>query len=170
MVEKRKLCVFDFDQTLVNSPIDTKENREKWAKYHGKPWPYIGWWGREESLDGNVWEINPISDVQKAYNIVKSDPSNLVVMLTGRVSKLSNIVKNILNDLGFSFDFYLFNRGGNTLSEKITHLNNLLIKYPNIRDVELWDDRIEHFEEFETWGQKLKDLGRIDSFYLNEVK
>jgi hypothetical protein len=29
---------------------------------------------------------------------------------------------------------------------------------------------MEHFGDFESWGQKLKDLGRIDSFYLNKIK
>jgi len=170
MIEKRKLCVFDFDGTLVNTAIASPENKEKWSKHYGKPWPYIGWWGREESLDRKVWDMNPIPEVKKDYDTVKSDPSNLVVMLTGRVNKISNLVKTILNDLGFSFDYYLFNRGGNTLNEKINHLNDLLDKFPNIREVELWDDRLEHFSSFKDWGKKLKDTGRIDSFYLNEIK
>ncbi len=49
-------------------------------------------------------------------------------------------------------------------------MNNLLNRYPNIREVELWDDRTPHFETFEEWGQKLIGVGRIDYFHLNKVK
>ena len=93
-----------------------------------------------------------------------------MVLLTGRIKKQENIVRSIVNDRGYHFDYYLFNTGGRTLNNKISHLNSLLSKYPDIREVELWDDRMEHFGEFESWGQKLKDLGRIDSFYLNKIK
>ena len=42
--------------------------------------------------------------------------------------------------------------------------------YPTVSQIELWDDRLEHFEEFESWGKSLKESGRIDSFYLNKIK
>jgi len=169
-MEKIKLSVFDFDGTLVDTPVGSPENKEKWSQHYGKPWPYLGWWGREESLDTNIWEMPVVKEVFDAYQREVKNPETVVVLLTGRIQKQDNLVKKIVTDRGYKFDHYLFNRGGNTLNNKITHLMNLLEKYPTVKIVELWDDRPEHFEHFEYWGRKLKDMGRIDSFYLNKIK
>ncbi len=168
---KTKLCCFDFDGTLIDTPVASPENKQKWADYHkASQWPYKGWWGRPESLDRNVWEMNPIPEVYKDYVKCKKDPANLVIMLTGRIESQSGLVKDILDENGMYFDHYFFNRGGNTLNEKLKYLNMVLQKYPEIRDVELWDDRPKHFGEFKNWGQEMKANGRIDSFYLNEIQ
>ena len=170
LMEKRKLCVMDFDGTLVDTPVASPENKQKWADYHGKPWPYLGWWGRDESMDSDVWEMSVVEEVFDDYQKEVKNPETLMVLLTGRLKKQENIVRNIVNERGYQFDYYLFNTGGRTLNNKINHLNNLLNRYPNIREVELWDDRTPHFETFEEWGQRLIDIGRIDSFYLNKIK
>ena len=170
LMEKRKLSVFDLDGTLVDTPIASPENKQKWADYHGKPWHYLGWWGRDESMDTDVWKIPVVEEVFNDYQKEVKNPETLMVLLTGRLKKQENIVRNIVNERGYQFDYYLFNTGGRTLNNKINHLNNLLNRYPNIREVELWDDRTPHFETFEEWGQKLIDVGRIDYFHLNKVK
>lgn len=170
LMEKRKLSVFDFDGTLVETPIGSPENKQKWANYYGKPWPYLGWWGRNESLDTDVWDMPVVKEVFNDYQKEVNDPNTVTVLLTGRIQKQDNLVKQIVNDRGYYFEHYLFNRGGSTLSNKIQHLMNLLDKYPKIREVELWDDRLEHFGDFEEWGRRLKKMGRIDSFYLNKIK
>lgn len=167
---KTKLCCFDFDGTLINTPIASPENKQKWANYHGQPWPYKGWWGRPESLDRDVWDMLPVTEVYKDYIKCGQDPKNLMVMLTGRLESQSELVKEILDDNGMYFDHYLFNGGGNTLNEKIKYLNMILNRYPNIREVEMWDDRPKHFGAFKNWGQEMKAKGRIDSFYLNKIK
>jgi hypothetical protein len=167
---KRKISVFDFDSTLVDTPIGSPENKKMWADYHGKPWPYLGWWGRDESLDTDVWPMNPIKEVYDAYKREIKNPETVVAMLTGRLQKQEVPVKKILDSIGYKFDHYLFNTRGGTLQNKINHLNNLLSKYPDVRSVELWDDRLEHFEYFEAWGENLQELGRIDSFHLNKIK
>ena len=170
MIEKRKLCVFDFDGTLINTPEGSDEDKQKWADFYGKPeWPYLGWWGRDESLDTKVWDMKPLPEVQKAYNVAKSDPSNMVIMLTGRITKQGHLVKKILDSHGFDFDSYNYKRGGDTLTDKLRTLTHILKTNPTIKDIEMWDDRVEHFGTFEEWGERLKDLGRIDSFYLNKV-
>lgn len=167
---KTKLCCFDFDGTLIDTPVASPENKEKWASHHGEPWPYKGWWGRPESLDREVWDMQPIAEVYRDYVTHSKDPKNLMVMLTGRLESQSELVKDILDDNGMYFDHYFFNSGGNTLNEKIKYFNAILKKYPNIREVELWDDRPKHFTAFKNWGQEMKSTGRIDSFYLNEIQ
>lgn len=168
---KRKISVFDFDGTLVNTPLASPANKLKWANYYGKPeWPYLGWWGRDESLDTKVWDMEPISEVYNDYQKQVSNPETVTVLLTGRLQKQADLVKRITDSIGYKFDHYLFNNRGGTLQNKIGHLNDLLVKYPDVRNIELWDDRVEHADEFKEWGRKLKESNRIDSFYLNEVK
>jgi len=167
---KRKISVFDFDGTLVNTPIGSPENKQIWADKYGKPWPYLGWWGRDESLDSTVWKMAPIKEVYDAWQKEVKNPETITVLLTGRLVKQSHLVKGITDSIGYKFDYYLFNNRGATLQNKISHLNNLLKQYPDVREVELWDDRMEHFEEFERWGELQQELGRIDSFYLNKIK
>lgn len=168
---KRKISVFDFDGTLVDTPLASPENKQKWADYYGKPeWPYLGWWGRDESLDTKVWDMEPIGEVYNDYQKQVSNPETVTVLLTGRLQKQADLVKKITDSIGYKFDYYLFNGRGHTLDNKINHLNDLLVKYPDVRDIELWDDRLEHFADFESWGKQLQDDGRIDSFFLNKIK
>jgi hypothetical protein len=167
---KTKLCYFDFDGTLISTPIASPENKEKWANYYGKPWPHRGWWGRPESLDTGVWDMEPIKEVYDDYIKYSEDPSCLMIMSTGRLEPLADLVKGILDDNGLYFDYYFFNKGGNTINEKIKYLDLILYRYPTIRDIELWDDRPKHFGDFKNWGQEMKAKGRIDSFYLNEIQ
>jgi len=167
---KKKISCFDFDGTLVSTPIGSPENKEKWEKHYGLKWKYLGWWGRDESLDTDVWEMKPVEEVFDAYQKEVKDPQTVTVLLTGRLQKQDHLVKAITDKIGYKFDHYLFNQRGGTLQNKLTHLMNLLSMYPDVREVELWDDRLEHFKDFEEWGRILKERGRIDSFYLNKIK
>jgi hypothetical protein len=169
-MEKIKLCVWDFDGTLIETPIESEENKQKWEKYYSKPWPYAGWWSHDESLDSNVWKMSVIKTVVDDFHREKKDKTTVNVLLTGRLKKLENIVKRIVNSHGCFFDYYLFNMGGKTLHNKLNHLDSLLSEYTHIRDVVLWDDRISHFNDFENWGYNLKEMDRIDSFCLNKVE
>lgn len=165
-----KLCVWDFDGTLVEIPTASLENKKKWADFYKKPWPYTGWWDQDESLNSLVWKMPVIQKVYNAYKTESMDIRTANVLLTGRPRKHENIVKHIVNNRGYYFDHYLFSTGGATLQNKITHLDQLLSSYLSVRNVELWDDRKEHFNAFEEWGYKLKATNRIDSFCLNKIE
>ena len=32
-------------EPLINTPLSTSENKEKWSEYYGREYPYVGWWG-----------------------------------------------------------------------------------------------------------------------------
>jgi len=163
-----KLSVFDFDGTLVDTALPDS-GRKLYQEKTGKPWPYQGWWGREESLDSSIFDMKPIASVMADYKAEKAKENTAVIMLTGRISRLANKVESILSEKGYSFDGYYYNNGGRTDAEKIKTLNEILEKYPSIKIVEQWDDRLEHIPIFEEWGKKHCLSGRLDDFKINVV-
>ena len=59
--------------------------------------------------------LNLIDD----YNREKAKPNTIMVMLTGRMIKLSTHVEKILEQHGLEFDEYHYNKGGATEIAKI---------------------------------------------------
>lgn len=163
-----KISVFDFDGTLVDSPLP-EYGRKEYEEKTGNEWPHKGWWGREESLDTAIFDIPTIQSVKKTYDEEKNNPNTLMVMLTGRIGKLSNQVESILSSKGFIFDKYIYNNGGSTIDSKINSLNELLNEYPNVTYVLLNDDRLEHIPSFKAWGEDKLNTGRLKSFNINVV-
>jgi hypothetical protein len=160
-----RICIMDFDGTLIDTPTHERGHKEYEAKT-GKVWPHKGWWGRPESLDMDVFDMKPIPSVIAAYKKEKATPNTLVIMLTGRIPKLSGEVKKILDSKGLTFDKYIYNMGGSTLDSKIASLNKLLAEYPNVKSVILYDDRDEHIGPFKEWGAAQDGL----DFHITHVE
>ena len=168
MGEITKLAVFDFDGTLVDTPLPEfgkKEYREK----TGKDWPFPGWWGQPLSLDMNVFEMPTVPMVMSAYKKEKTNPNTGMIMLTGRMIKLGDKVKDILDAKGLKFDEYHYNNGGSTDVAKLRTLDSLLKKYQQVKTVEMWDDRDEHLPIFQEWGDRKVKEGRLKDFKINHV-
>ena len=156
-VKITKIDVMDFDGTLVDSPTPDKGKPAYFAKT-GKPWPFEGWWSKPLSLDQSIFDMPVIQSVVNDYNRDSLNPEILMVMMTGRMSRLSNEVKSILDSKGLTFDEYVYNHGGSTIDSKIKSLGQLLVKYPNVDSVEIWEDRQEHIPAFEAWGKAHPEL------------
>lgn len=160
--------VWDFDGTLINSPVP-ETGIPEYEKITGKKWPHKGWWSKPESLDMSIFEMAPIPGVISAYREAKKDPNTLNVMMTGRLPKLQSEVENILNLNNLKFDLYLYNNGGSTLQFKIDMLNELLTEYLKVNTVNQWDDRLEHIPAFQAWGNQQKETGRLSNFNITVV-
>ena len=176
-----KLYVFDFDDTLIRTPLPEK-GRVIRQQFHGFPFPskseeeveqnrkITGWWGRKESLDMETFDMSMVPEVKSAYDNIKNNPDVMKIMLTGRRGKLSNEVRAILDSKGLDFDMYLYNNKSDTLSAKIDYLNDILSSNPSIVDVVLHDDRDEHIATFQAWGDGLVANGRLENFTMNHIK
>jgi hypothetical protein len=116
-----KLDVFDFDQTLFRSPMDTPENKAFFEKETGVPWlvdktqstvlskklgRFVpirrGWYGRAETLlppfvPDPVPQSMYIDHVVQALHESKANPDTLTLILTGRHAGLQNMILRILH-------------------------------------------------------------------------
>lgn len=163
-----KLAIFDFDGTLINTPLpDT--GRQEYHDKTGNPWPHEGWWGRHESLDMEVFDMPTLEEVITAYEKETLDENAAVILLTGRMIKLSEHVKIILDAKQLKFDDYHFNRGGATEDAKVKSMEKLLEKYKDVIEMELWDDRDAHIPIFQKYGDSLIASGRLEKFKINHV-
>jgi len=163
-----KLTIWDFDGTLVDTPLP-EEGKKTYKEKTGKDWPHAGWWGQPMSLDMQVFEMPTITNVINDYKKEIQNSDTMIVMVTGRMVKLTDLVKEILNRHGLKFHEYHFNRGGSTESAKKKTFDQILSQHPSIKEVELWDDREEHIPIFQAWGDEHVASGRLDKFNINVV-
>jgi len=163
-----KLAVFDLDGTLVDTPLP-EEGKKTYKEKTGKDWPHSGWWGQPMSLDMSVFDIPTIPNVISDYKKEVSNPDTMVVMVTGRMVKLTDMVKNILDKHGLKFHEYHFNRGGSTDIAKKKTFDQILSEHPSIKEVTLFDDRLEHIPIFQAWGDEQVESGRLNDFNINVV-
>jgi len=163
-----KLAIWDFDGTLVNTPLPD-EGKVLYKEKTGNDWPHKGWWSKSESLDLEVFDIPTIDSVIADYVIESSNENTAIIMLTGRMEQLSEDVKKILDSHGLVFHEYHFNKGGSTDYAKMKTMDNLLKKYTNVREIQMWDDRLEHIPIFEKWGETKLEDGRLDKFSITVV-
>ncbi len=168
MVKIRKLCVFDFDKTLVRSP-ELEDVKLIYKEKTGNEWPYVGCWSKPESLDMEIFDIPLITDTALDYARVIGEECTMTVLLTGRLKRLENEVKKVLKAHHLVFDEYHFCNGGSTLEFKLNTLTKLLEKHPNIKEVEQWEDRLDHIPYFEQWGKMHCSKDELESYQINAV-
>jgi hypothetical protein len=164
MEQIKRVCVFDFDGTLVFTP--TKPAGWK-----------AGWWGKRDSLlppfvphhsglqENGAHLLN--NKVAKAFIESKLRSDTHTVMMTGRHWGLRNEVMNILR--GFNLctkedherlqedsKHFVFISGGKTLEGKLAVIDELFAMYPSVDWIEMWEDRIEHVSAFRAHAAVLK--------------
>ena len=146
-----KISIFDFDGTLADTP-NKEDGIVLWEAKNKKDYPHKGWWGKPESLDENTFNIKLIPSTIDDYNKESEGDNALMIMLTGRIPKLANQVESILNKNGIIFDEYHYKERGDTFTSKINTLKKLIEQNPNVTEIEMWEDRLNHADGFEEWG------------------
>lgn len=120
----KKLCVYDFDGTLFNSPCNTPEMLAQYERETGMPWVInssnrsalvekfgelpkrrSGWWGRGETLmpplvpdpvPEHMWNRAVVDSFLKS----KENPNERTLLLTGRHKGIRKHVLRILHQGG----------------------------------------------------------------------
>jgi hypothetical protein len=163
-----KIAIFDFDGTIADTPLQ-EEGIKVFEQKTGKKWPHKGWWSKHETLDTEIFDIPLIKSVKEAYDKVKDEDETLRVMLTGRLPFLSKKVEAILDGHGLEFDEHHYNTGGKTEDSKMRTMESLLLKFPDVERIEIWDDRLEHIPIFHDFLHEKVRLGIIKSFNITVV-
>ena len=146
-----KISIFDFDGTLADTP-NKEDGIVLWESKTKKDYPHKGWWSKPESLDESVFNIKLIDETKRDYIGESVDKNTLMVMLTGRIPKLANQVEKVLHKNGIIFDEYHYKEKGDTFTSKINTLKKLVDQNPNVTEIEMWEDRLNHADGFEEWG------------------
>ncbi len=168
IVEKKKkrdlsvvktLAVFDFDDTLFQSPEAPKGYKGNW---HIKP----------ESLPDTPkdqdWNLDIVS---RALDMCE-DPSIYCVMMTGRVGNIfGQKIDDMLRGKGLNFAKTYYNEfGGDTAQYKMDEINKLLSKLPNVQNLLMWEDQREKAEKYsEEFSDKINyKIHMVGDEELNE--
>jgi hypothetical protein len=158
-----ELHLYDFDSTLFRSPHQP-------AIWDGD------WWSDSASLmepcvpdqPNKGWWIP--HTVEKAKKSI-SDPNVFAVMMTGRKdnSAFRYRVPELLNQRGLNFDaVHLTPKTSKSAKKyKIKQVLRYLQKYPQIKTVQIWDDRKSHLKFFE---YVLRHFGyRVKTHFVHEL-
>ena len=167
-IKKTVLNIFDFDGTLVNTQVP-ETGKTIWEEKTGNKWPHVGWWGRAESLDNDIFEQPVIETTVLEYKRLYSLDNSHTIMLTGRRKKLSKEVENILITNNLVFDEYRYNYGGDTISNKIEQIGDMLGYLKDVIEINIFEDRIEHIGIFKQFFEGLCERGRLNSFTIYQV-
>jgi len=137
----KKLSFFDFDGTLVNTDkLSPEGGKEQWAQHYGIPYPHKGWWGRAESLDLNVFDIDIYENIISLARKDIQDPSTRAYVLTSRMERLRPQLEAVLNSIGLRFDELILKK--DEISKGQVVLDEIA-KYSDVIGVDVYDDNYE---------------------------
>lgn len=163
----KKLAVYDFDGTLMNT-IEKEEGKQIWREKTGEEYPHRGWWGRPESLNTDIFDIQPIPKIHSKFKEDIADPNTYVIILTSRLEKLRPEVENILDMHGIEPDELIMKRGNETKGDVIL---GYIKKFSELEKIEVYDDfagGMEHkIKELTDIKDRLSENIEYNIYYVN---
>ncbi len=163
----KRLAVFDFDGTLIDSP-EKEEGKKVWSEKKGQQYPYDGWWGRKESLDTSVFDIKPFPNVLAQLDKEKNTPDTDVIILTSRREKLRPYLQKILDDNDIVVDDMILKRGNEGKGDVILRIENY---NDDLVEIVVYDDFMEKdagkIAEYTKIQNMLRDDVSYELYYVN---
>jgi len=160
----KRLAVFDFDGTLINSP-ESEEGRVQWSEKMGRPYPYSGWWGRPESLDLNVFDIKPFPSVLKQLKKELITPDTYVLVLTSRMEKLRPQVEAVLAANNIKVDKVDMKRAEKDKGVKVLRY---VQQFPELKIVNVYEDRDVDIEAYERIRPQMPEGVEFNIYLANQ--
>ena len=172
-MEYTTLHIYDFDGTLYNSPVP---NRALWDRNT------FGKLQSPNSASGYGWYQNPITLEEKYAKVDRFNESIVesvklsiamgayVVLLTGRHLKHRQNINRLLDAKNLQFDRVLLKVGetDRTFDFKAAMIKSLLVEYPTVNKITLWDDRERHMPKFIEFLKDLSTKVQLD-WVFNKV-
>jgi hypothetical protein len=160
----KRLVIFDFDGTLINSP-EKEAGKLAWSEKMGRPHPHLGWWGRPESLDLNVFDIKPFSSVLSQLKKEQVTPNTYVIILTSRMEKLRPQVEAILDINHIHVDKVDMKRSEKSKGEKLLRYVNQL---PDLVKINVYEDRDTDIESYEAIRNQIPEGIEFNIYRANQ--
>jgi len=161
-----RLCAFDFDGTLVQSPLPD-DGKKKWEEFYNKPYPYIGWWSRIESLDLNVFDIKTYPSVYNQLKRELSIPNTYVIILTSRMEKLRPQIEKILELNGVYVHKIDMKKNNQSKGDRII---DYIKEFPNLKEINVYDDRLSDIESYEKIINIIPDDIELNIYLVSDGK
>ncbi len=162
----KRLNAFDFDGTLINSP-EPEDGKKIWLDVKGEQYPHLGWWGRPESLDLDVFDIKPFSSV---LNQLKKEivlPNTYVIILTSRMEKLRPYVQAVLDKNNIVVDKLDMKRAEGDKGVKILRY---IEQFPELKVINVYDDRESDIQAYENIRTQIPKGIEFNIYHANQGK
>lgn len=160
----KKLIAFDFDATLINSPMpDT--GKEIWKEKTGVDYPHKGWWGRVESLNTDVFDIKAFPNVLNILNKDVRNPETYVIILTSRIEKLRPEVQNILDINNIHVDKLDMKRDERTKGQKIL---DYIKKFPDLIEINVYEDKEDQINSYKEIKNQIPENIKFNIYIANQ--
>lgn len=141
----KRLCAFDMDGTLIDSPMP-ETGKRGWELVKKTNYKFLGWWGRPESLDLDVFDIKPFPSVLKQLEDEVSTPETFVIILTSRMEKLRPQVQAILDANCIQVDKLDMKRAEGDKGKKILRY---VEQFPELEEINVFEDRSSDIQSYE---------------------
>ena len=150
-----QLNIFDFDGTLMSSP-DEFTGKAEYAESTGRPYPHLGWFGKQESLLPPI-RVLPGPALRDYHSFFGRDGS-WTVILTGRLESTRPAMEQVLQGYGITYDELICKTSaGDTWDFKISVALRLLRSFKHVRRLRVWEDNVENLVKFYELRESLKD-------------
>jgi len=164
----KRLAVYDFDGTLIDSPEPTEENKNLWKEKMGQEYPHKGWWGKKESLNTDVFDIKPFPNMLRKLQADMADPDTTTIILTSRMDKLRPELENIMKLNGITVDELITKRGREDKGDVILRIENY---NQDLEEIVVYDDFAGGMDnkiaEYTKIRNKLSDGVQYNIYYVN---
>jgi len=162
----KRLAFYDMDGTLMNTP-HPEEGKKMWEKVKGEKYPYEGWWGRAESLDLEVFNIEPFGTVLSQLKDDTARPDTYTVLLTSRVKKLLPQIQKLLNSHNITFNEYSLKSGS---ADKGDRIKTIMRKFPDVKEISVFDDRQKELDILSKLKADIGDDVTVNIYKADEGK
>jgi hypothetical protein len=139
-----KAYIFDMDGTMLDTPLP-EMGKMMYSMVKNRPYPHNGWWSRPESLLPE-YDIQPVDEVHEEYKKANGDNMGLTIMLTNRMVHLRGTIQKLLESHNLLFDIASFKEKDSRT--KLARAIDLMKDYPNISEVEIWEDMKDHIIDY----------------------
>jgi hypothetical protein len=175
-----RLSVFDFDETLAFSEgsidildkdgnkMQTITTQEEYDKWEDAPEIQSGElkfdYGGLDNIT-NPTEIVAITDIMRDRT---SDPKTQVMVVTARSSKTEDDIHRYLDAIDVpTDDLYIKGMGDEGLGRgKGGFIFSVLEEFPDIREVEFYDDSQKNITDVNTAKSQALEQGMVDAFHV----